>query len=85
MTDPLFEDIDSRITVNLISTSIVSNGEQIHIRGHIFYDTTQYVIIFNTYKQDYEQILEQVESTERPDVLDHERFGQTIQAQKPSG
>ncbi|MFW5485593.1 MAG: GGDEF domain-containing protein [Spirochaetaceae bacterium JB067] len=60
MTDPLFEDIDSRITVNLISTSIVSNGEHIHIRGHVFYDGNQYVIIFNTYKQDYEQILEQV-------------------------
>jgi len=60
LKEPLLEDKENNITVNLISTSFISDSEKIHIRGYLFYDLTQYVIFFNTFKHEYEQILEQV-------------------------
>lgn len=60
MDDPVYEDAEQQILVNLITTSISSQGEQITLRGHLFFNRMQYVAIFDIFKQHHEQILEQV-------------------------
>jgi diguanylate cyclase (GGDEF)-like protein len=60
MKDPIYDDEQKHISVDLVTTSFERKGERITLRGHLLFDGTQYVAIFDIFKQHYEQVLEQV-------------------------
>lgn len=60
MKDPMFHDTRRNILADLITATYFYHGEEHNLRGHLFFDETQYVVIFDIFKQHDVEILEQV-------------------------
>ncbi len=60
ITDPIYHDEASGISADLVTASYTLQGELVKLRGHLFFDQKQYVVIFDIFKQQDAEILEQV-------------------------
>lgn len=60
ITDPIYHDEDKGICADLVTASYTLQGELVKLRGHLFFDQKQYMVIFDIFKQHDVEILEQV-------------------------